>query len=129
MKIFDKDSKTNFVDDNNCFVGYSSAECQSCCEEFGWQFATSLKPYNQLDVEEAKLEVFLEGYNFDKGFVSPDEIDLFANGSRDEGGEVAFRLTKGEEEIFLVLYNHHNGYYSHGFFFKDGDTMVEQGHL
>ena len=128
MKIFDKDSKTNFVDDNNCFVGFDNYQC--CCEEFGYLLTKSYKTCEPIGLEDAALEVFLEGYNFDKLWNKPEGEEIAEVVTcNDEGGEVAFRLTKGEEEIFLVLYNHHNGYYSHGFFFKDGDTTVEQGHL
>ena len=34
IKIFEKDGKTNFVDDRNLVVGYSTE--RDCCEDFGW---------------------------------------------------------------------------------------------
>lgn len=36
MRIFDRDSKLNFVDDHNAVLGFDSY--QSCCETWGYFF-------------------------------------------------------------------------------------------
>jgi hypothetical protein len=44
----------------------------------------------------------------------------------DGGGYAVFRLLDGGPNIvYLVLYNHHNGYYGHGFEVKHGGITVE----
>jgi hypothetical protein len=101
--------KTNFVDKNNVVVGFDDE--QQCCENFGWFFAT--KPnYNHCADIPDKYDV--EPYVFDTSF----------------DAEGIFRLTADNlPDIYLILYNHHNGYYSHGFhMLKDGETVVG-GHL
>jgi len=106
MKIFQTDYKINFVDDNNVFVGFDNE--QYCCENFGWFFSD--KPENG-DVEGIKPN--LEGYNFDTEYFHSHWSEHF-----EEGGIVAFRLVnESNDELFLHLYNHHNGYYGHGFVF------------
>lgn len=122
MKIFDKDSKTNFVDDKNVFVGFDSYS--SCCENFGYVLTKKIPTdMNNLrsDIEESDLE----GYNFDKKFIQ----DLPNPKYHDEGGAKCFRLKNGRKEAFLTIYNYHNGYYSHGFEFKDKDNILQEGYL
>ena len=49
---------------------------------------------------------------------------------REEGGIGVFKLKNSEgEEIFLVLFNDHNGYYGHGFEMKIGDETKYSGCL
>jgi len=38
MKLFEKDCKINFVDEDSVFVGYDM--CGQCCERFGWYIAS-----------------------------------------------------------------------------------------
>lgn len=42
---------------------------------------------------------------------------------------VVFRLFKDNEQMFVVLQNHHNGYYSHGFNLKVGGEIKVEGCL
>lgn len=42
---------------------------------------------------------------------------------------VVFRLFKDKEQMFVVLQNHHNGYYSHGFNLKVGEVTKVEGCL
>lgn len=114
MKIFEKDSKINFVDDNNVLVGFDYH--QSCCENFGWM-VTQAKP-KQDDQEHEKNEGS-DGFNFDTDF-----MDISSDS--DGGGQVSFRLIGAGGERFLTLWNHHNGYYSHGFEMEqDGKNIHE----
>lgn len=106
MKIFNKQGKVNFVDENNVFVGFDDEGF--CCEQFGWFI--SRDKGNKLDAE--SYEGDLEEYSFDTSyFEDVDSPDIY-----DCGGMVRFRLQNLDgHEIFLHLYNSHNGFYSHGF--------------
>jgi hypothetical protein len=119
VKIFEEGGATNFVDTENRFVGFRTTE--RCCEDFGWSFLKCLWDGEAIDHEGGALE----GFTFDEAFFQ-------TTGGRsewDDGGKAAFRLTNGADEIFLVLENHHNGYYSHGFTFKSGEKILQDGSL
>jgi len=121
MKIFKTNDeswseKVNFVDDNNVLVGFDMGTC--CCESFGW-FLSKDEPTKTEEEDEGAIDV--DGFQFDVSFfkeITPDEE------SWDQGGMAIFRLTKGEEEIFLALHNSHNGHYSHGFKMEVGGTVI-----
>lgn len=120
MKTFHKGYKINFVDDNNVLVGFDNES--SCCEDFG--HFLSRKIPTKRDEEETDIDP--EGFNFDPNFFeekTPDEEHF------DSGGMAIFRLTKGEEEIFLTLHNSHNGYYSHGFTMEVKGVRIHDGSL
>ena len=143
MRIFEKDSKTNFVDQHDVLVGFDS--WQSCCESFGYHFAAS----SEQGAEEISQPTNLEGMLFDRGFfVQHDDDDGWGDG----GGQAVFRLVDarikrggrdeemrrherrlqaegGLPEVYLVLYNHHNGYYSHGFSMEVGGTVLHSGYI
>lgn len=134
----------NFVDTNNKVVGYDLS--QSCCEDATWTILDS--EWNDLcpreddnrksvlepppDFKDGTPEV-LVGYTFSGKYVrDADEGFKWAGGSEygyDGGGAVAFELIKegdtdGSQTRWLLLENYHNGYYAHGFDFKDGDTVI-----
>jgi len=143
MRVFSKNGKINFVDDNNVFVGFDIG--QSCCETARWLIANVLMKelsegtavYSE-EITDEELETVnktLDGFQFDADFFE-DLVDTCPKWKEevDEGGAVAFRLTRkfavksrfkvalgheaasvGSEEKFLHLYNCHNGYYGHGF--------------
>lgn len=115
MRIFEPkkwNGKINFIDDNNVFVGFDYNG--QCCESFGY-FLTQTKPIPTVKVVEIEGADF-PGYNFDTSF---KEDGLFPD--RDSGGSVTFRLAnEAGEEMFLTLYNHHNGYYGHGWDMRSG---------
>lgn len=112
MIITDKesgwDSKVNFVDENDVFVGYDT--CQCCCEDAGYFISEDKNEQYRCDGN-TNDEFVTDGYVFDVSYcVGVDSDDL------DDGGQVCFRLTKdGSDDLYLHLYNSHNGYYSHGF--------------
>jgi hypothetical protein len=112
MKTFEKDGKINFVDDNNVLVGFDYEGC--CCEVFGYFFSKAVPQAIDFEGDQSSNT---EGFNFDKDFFH-------------EGDEfVTFKLVKGSEEIFLTIYNSHNGYYSHGFDMEVGGIKVRDGSL
>lgn len=133
MQIFDSSNsrystKVNFVDANNVLVGYDTT--QSCCETAGWFLSekietairqsvifsdSTLKPYI-FDTQTPPLVI-----KHDNDYQSPSPFwkDL------DEGGVVIFRLTAPREpDLYLHLYNSHNGYYSHGFEMRKDDVVL-----
>lgn len=120
MKSFQNGYKINFVDDNNVLVGFDNES--HCCENFGYFLSRSVPTGI---IESPDMSIDAEGFNFDVNFfkdaVSRDEFDC--------GGMVVFRLTKGSEEIFLSLYNSHNGYYSHGFEMEVGGVKIHDGNI
>lgn len=127
MKIFDSnntswDSKVNFIDEENAFVGYDDYRC--CCEHADW----FLSKNEWTDIPEKKEEYseeYLAGYLFDRGYFK----EVHDGEAFDAGGMVIFRLTKNSEELFLHLFNCQNGYYGHGFEFKIGEETIKEGCL
>ena len=129
MKQFDNKNfysdNINWIDENNVVLGWDMGAC--CCEQFGYFF--SLKELDKVpeDVNNQLDEFDAEGYNFVK--------DYFKNldGEREyaeAGGVAQFKLVNGQgEELYLCLYNFHNGYYGHGFTFeiKDGEVLRSEG--
>ena len=117
MKIFDKDGKWNFVDDNNVFVGFDSGQC--CCEDFGYFFRHDLIYYVDGDIGDDADNSDLTPYNFDINFFE-------GNG----GDFVVFKLVAQDKpDVYLYLYNFHNGYYSHGFEATVGGIKWQDGNI
>ena len=111
-------SSINFVDNNNIFVGWD--DTPSCCEESAYYFEDENE--NILNPTEFNFE----DYNFDPSYF---EENLYTY-TGDEGGKVAFKLINSIGNIiYLFLENYHNGYYAHGFIFKDknNNKIIEQG--
>lgn len=122
MKIFDQTEafpgKVNFVDENNVCLGYDMDCC--CCEDADWFIID--KEVEIYDVERFRFDV--EDYVFDPTYF--EQVDC---SELDEGGMVRFRLVNGNNELFIHIYNCHNGYYGHGFEFKIGDEIKHDGTL
>lgn len=113
------DAKDNFVDANNSFVGFDAES--SCCEDFGW--IVSPKPFNS-DGDSDGPD--WDCYTFDTTYFEEKDDEDGNEHSWSSGGQVAFRLVaSGKPDLFLTLYNHHNGYYSHGFEFTVGGIKVQ----
>jgi hypothetical protein len=124
MKIFDKDCKYNFVDDNNVFVGYDSESI--CCEDYGYFFSDTIPDsLNDEEIQEKSNNIFdSEGWNFDTSFFRE-----YVEEPCDTSSMAIFRLKKKDAIKYLVLYNMHNGYYSHGFEFKKKGYIIRDGQL
>jgi len=117
MKIFEENGKINFVDKNNVFVGFDY--CCYCCEDFGYHIDNKeIIKEDITRVEEKYDDSILNDYIFDTNYY-------------EDTGEVAiFKLTSNnKQDLYLHLYNYHNGYYSHGFKFKDNCTTIQSGYL
>lgn len=136
MKIFDESgnwpTKTNFVDESNRVLGYDRD--QNCCEHHDWFISKypefRAERYNDPIKDSDFLPkpvggVYdLPGWEFDPDFFNEGEHSWL-----DEGGWASFRITNGDDERFIVIYNSHNGYYGHGFNFKIGDDTKQEGCL
>ena len=71
----------------------------------------------------------LEPYRFDVNFheyLQPSDV-------YDTGGMMIFKLvdpTGENPDLFLTIYNYHNGYYSHGFTFTGEDgKIIEESYI
>ena len=127
MQKFDSNSgsfgeKVNFVDENNVFVGYCLD--QNCCENADWFVSEKITPYSYDGHNDIK-DFDFSGYSFDKLFMQSVESD-----SLDSGGQVCFKMVNKNGDVkYLNLFNSHNGYYHHGFEFKNGDDIIKSGSL
>lgn len=116
-------TKMNFVDENNVIVGFDTAAC--CCEDFGWYYSEG----EEVAEIVAELSLDAEGlapFRFDPEFFrTNDRVGKYD----EEGGEVVFKLVHAETGavIYLHLYNHHNGYYAHGFSLEVGGKTMQEG--
>ncbi len=128
MKIFKDDesswfSKINFVDKNDVFVGYDME--QSCCEHADWFISETIDPYSyNTDYDSLKAHD-VEGYIFDKEFfLEVESCEL------DSGCQVAFRMVAEDKpDLYLSIFNSHNGYYGHGFSVEHSGETVKEGTL
>jgi len=122
-------SRINFVDKNNLVVGFDFGS--SCCENFGWLISTSMTPPAEcvVGLEHSSttehINKELDGWVFDPKFF----LELREDKKMSEENYVVFRMINKNQNRYLHLYNKHNGYYSHGFEFMDGDKTIEQGEL
>ena len=122
LRYFNRDCRMNWIDSNNIFVGFSDEA--GCCEEWGGDF------YDSLGANARRLDIDLEVSNnwvFDPSFYDANPMIEIERHS----GAIcaAFRLVDGDKEMFLVLWNDHNGYYAHGFEFCNGDTVIVKDRL
>ena len=135
MRIFEQGYKWNFVDTTDCYVGYDNG--LNCCESFGYAFfpehptQENLNDWRGAIPEDTPTEAppGAEAMVFDREFFKSFRGNY-------AGGWAVFRLTRplrqqndaryrelerqqvidgSPDEMFLALYNHHNGYYCHGF--------------
>ena len=127
MKIFKTENpvyRINFVDDSDVFLAYDFTEQES--EDFGysihkgkWDGNAYIYEYSCLPMSE------LEDYSFDTDYSEMDEY-----GSRDVLTRATFRLIDQEEnEIFLTLFNSHNGKNFHAFEMTQDGYKLFDGQL
>ena len=118
MKIFERGGKINFVDENNVFVGFDNN--QNCCEDFGYSISLDFPK----ELIRGTRGLNLDGFVFDVNFYErASELNV------EGGGTAVFRLTKGFDQAFLLLWNSHNGYYSHGFTMENEGAKIHAGSL
>jgi hypothetical protein len=114
MKVFEDGKswgrKINYVDENNVVLGFDMD--QQCCENFGHGvFANPPQSLSDTEI----VDVDLANYRF-----AADAKPVNCKSYDDEGGGLAFRIVAdGLPDLYVAIWNHHNGYYSHGFNWKD----------
>jgi len=139
MKIFDRDKKINFVDDNNVFLGYDMN--LDCTEKAGWYIGdredNSLNGIIRNPAYEIKSEEYedriedyndeLEYYIFDTNYFKEYK---FTKDSGNISSKAIFRIinTITNNQKFIHLYNLQNGWYCHGFEFCK-KILLNQGEL
>lgn len=123
-------NKVNFVDEKNVALGYDTED--ECCAVGGWFLADDPEwwPADETGFQwpdTFKMESMdYPGWNFDTAYFKkrrlPESLD---------GDAAQFRITNGDLQKFITLYNHHNGYYAKGFEFtcpvdptKDKDDFI-----
>jgi len=117
------------VDDNNVLLGYDLS--QRCCENADWFVHDA--PIGYIPEKLNQPEV-LEGYVFEKTCIRPDHSnvsDSYQYSVFDSGDIIAFKVVNETEGVFkyIHIFNSHNGYYSHGFEYKDGGDIIEEGRI
>lgn len=124
MKVFDAGGKVNFVDIHNVLVGYDTG--QDCCEHAGWYFSKTRRCDTGDSDPGYATDAKLEPYSFDAAFFEEDSDDTVF----DHGGIVRFRLVAdGLPDLYLHIFNSHNGYYGHGFEVQHSGQIVRSGSL
>lgn len=114
------DKKVNFVDEFNVLVGYDTSH--QCCEDFFWHIIDNHQWRFGVPIQKDTTDFDLKPYRFDVAYF--DKKDKYINGSNEENA-VAFRLVAdGLPDLYLVLSNSHNGYYSHGFQVEVGGNTI-----
>ena len=121
MKVFEsKDcpsswcEKINYVDDYNKFVGFDISP--KCYEDFGHGVYHGIGPLPSVyKCGDEAIGVDLEPYRF----IDTLPVSGILAGKEYEGeyeGSLGFRIVAdGLPDLWVVIWNHHNGYYSHGF--------------
>jgi hypothetical protein len=116
MKCFDQvapwPNKVNYVDTNNVVLGFDTQ--RNGCEDFGHGLASSLleaKDITTYRVDPCPFDI--TDYSF------AQEAPASLGGEASDTNAMAFRiLSPNKPELFVVIWNHHNGYYAHGFTFE-----------
>jgi len=110
MRVFEKNGKFNFVDENDVLVGYDSE--QDCCEHAGWFVADKVIGHEPDTPEPSGEQLLPYRFDYSLGYQEVEVEDDWL----DQGGCVAFRLVaEGKPDLYLHLFNCQNGFYSHGF--------------
>lgn len=111
MLIKEEGDKVNFIDSLDRFIGYDLG--QGCCEHAGWFISDKKEDYNTGSDNEGDRGFSVKGFDFVPGAVT--EVTPEEDTALDGGGMVIFTLRNAEgKELFLHIFNAHNGYYGHG---------------
>ena len=123
MLIKEEITKTNFIDENDLYVGFDT--CQECCEYAGWFISDAHESYiggagKGPRTTEGVRDFDVEGYVLEGVLPSEIESDYL-----EDGNHLEFRLIKeGSKDLFLNIFNSHNGYYSHEVLMRRGKTVL-----
>jgi hypothetical protein len=115
--------KVNFVDTNNTLVGYDLS--QNCCEHAGWYLSYDRR--SDSDNEKTLDRKIVEPYVFDRDFFEEEGDGNKYHPAFENGGLVRFRLVAdGLPDVYLHIFNSHNGYYGHGFTVEHSGAVVRE---
>lgn len=130
MKVFEKNGKVNFVDKYNAVLGFDHTA--DCCENFGYVVLEQIPQrlsYTEMDgwddlLSQENLDLGPYIFDVDIANVKPEAIRHWE--AMDAGGAVPFQIrNEGTGRVlYLLIYNEHNGYYSHGFKFEVGGEKI-----
>lgn len=142
MRIFEQDpelydAKINFIDKNNVFVGFDYTH--KCCEEFGYIISDHI-PNNKEELYQylssRNDNINYDEYIFDQSFnYSVPDFDNQDIDDDDYNAQhmsiIVFKLISEltKKELYLTLFNDHNGAYSHGFECKHNEHLLYTGSL
>lgn len=122
IKFFVKDEKLNAVDSDNRLIGFDIND--DCCAYGGWFISeTIIKKEPLWDMKSFRVELAeLKDYVFDNKILEVTDDS--------EYNAIVVKMNPIDEyrnkELFLHLFNVHNGYYSKGFTYSNGETIVER---
>ena len=114
------EDKVNFVDENNVFLGYDLT--QDCCEYADW-FISKETP-KIIPKEPNQDEELLKDYKFVNTYIKHHDVD-HEDKKLDERPTtvVSFKIRNNvNDELYINLFNNHNGYYTHGFEYNNNDS-------
>lgn len=120
LKIILMREHMNAVDDDDNLVGFSTSD--DCCAHGGWFVSDKIEEnsdvWDKLEMTEDKE---YPNHHLDTRF--------FKDITKDDDNAVVFRLEAygGEPELFLHLFNCHNGYYGKGFSYQFGGKKIDGG--
>jgi hypothetical protein len=112
----------NAVDDMDNLVGFSTAD--DCCAHGGWfvsdKIETNADAWDGLEMDGDRA---YPEYHLDASFFEALKED------DDSGGAVVFRLASygPDKDLYLHLFNCHNGYYGKGFSYQFKGKLIEGG--
>ena len=111
----------NFIDENDVYIGYDMGK-DSCKDDdwFGWFISDSIN--KESIPEDRQNDSNINDFVFDPLFF----MEVENTSLLEEGKMAIFRLTSGESEKYLHLFNVHNGYYCHDIVVKhSGETVKD----
>lgn len=105
IKIIERGYKLNGIDDANRLVGFDLED--DCCAHGGWFVS---KRIENTEPKELDHRNDLPEYSFDEAFFQETKSNV------NEYQAVVFKMVaKDKPDLYLHLFNVHNGYYSKGF--------------
>lgn len=110
--------KWNWVSDTDSFIGFDASSI--CCESFGYFYSEKVNGGENSYLYETVHKKLKSGdNNFDLGIVEVEEMGEGFGISKETYVYIEL-LDKDFDELvcYIVLYNLHNGFYSHGLTYK-----------
>lgn len=112
-------NRLNFIDSNDNFVGWDDES--SCCEDHQWIVARDPQSLDDLGIDALAEHVF----DTSRTPMLLEEHEFIREG----GGIMCFpTCSPSGEQLYLLVMNDHNGYYSHGWEYHIGDKQ-DKGYL